>query len=461
MRLRAELTAIVGAAQVTFAPTHSPDDLHDESLHPAPREPLAVLRPTSTAEVSALAALASREGLAVTARGSGTGLSGGASPVGGGLVICFDAMKRIIALDQDDHVVRVQPGLTLRELDEALAGTGLRYPVHPGELSGSLGGNVNTNAGGMRAVRHGVTRRHVLGLEVVLIDGTILRTGAPVVKSSSGYDLTQLIVGSEGTLALVTEVTLALSARLAHATTLLVAFADLAGAAHVVPHVVASGLAPSMLEYIDPLTMSAITSHAGIDLGVGEDLIARTGAYLVIVLEARTAAGLEEDVADLGAMLAHEGALDSFVLPEGAAGRLIGARENLFWVTKASGANDIVDVVVPRSKVTSLLSDVARIAERYGAFVPGCGHIGDGNVHLSVYLSDDQARERLLRELFARGLELGGQISGEHGLGRDKAAHYRALTDPNLLELQRSLKAAFDPRGLLNPFRHLDERPLP
>lgn len=459
--LRAELLEIVGGDQVTFSPEHRDEDLHDESLHRASREPFAVVRPLSTAQVSALVAFASRHHLAVTARGSGTGLSGAATPVAGGLVVSFDRMNALVSLDLEDHVAVVQPGITLRELNELLETSGLRYPVHPGELSGSLGGNVNTNAGGMRAVRHGVTRRHVLGLEVVLADGTIVRTGAPVVKNSSGYDLTQLIVGSEGTLGLVTEVTLALSPRFAHGATLLVPFADLADVTSVVPRIIAAGLQPSMLEYIDLITMGAITGATGMDLGVDPEVASRTTAYLVIVLETRTDVQLDRDVADLALQLEEAGALDVYVLSTGVAARLIEARERVFWVSKAAGANDIVDVVVPRSKVTRLLADVAVLAERYGAFIPGCGHVGDGNVHLSVYLADDDAREALLRELYALGLDLGGQISGEHGLGRDKAGHYRALTDDELLALQRRVKDAFDPAHLLNPYRHLDERPLP
>jgi len=256
---RNELLAVVGADSATFYPDHNPDDLHDESLHRTYVEPFAVVRPSSTEEVSEIAKIASRHGLAMTARGSGTGLSGGATPVAGGIVISFERMNRVVRLDTNDHVVVVQPGLTLRELGEHLMSTGLRYPVYPGELSGSIGGNVNTNAGGMRAVRHGVTRQHVLGLELVLADGTVLRTGGPVVKSSSGYDLTQLVIGSEGTLALVTEVTLKLSPALAHAATLLVPFASLDAITRVVPMVVASGLQPSMLEYLDVLTMSALS----------------------------------------------------------------------------------------------------------------------------------------------------------------------------------------------------------
>ncbi len=244
LTVRNELIAIVGEGAVSFQDHHHPDDLHDESLHPVLGEPFAVVRPSNTNEVSAIAKLATRHGIALTPRGSGTGLSGGATPVVDGIVVSFSRMNELLELDLNDHVAVVQPGITLRELSEKLSESSLRYPVYPGELSGSLGGNVNTNAGGMRAVRHGVTRRHVLGLEIVLMDGTVLRTGGRVMKSSSGYDLTQLIVGSEGTLALVTEVTLRLSPAMAHQTTVLIPFVSIDDVAKVVPRIVGSDSNP-------------------------------------------------------------------------------------------------------------------------------------------------------------------------------------------------------------------------
>jgi glycolate oxidase len=461
LELNDELVAVVGADAVSFSPHHNPDDLHDESLHLRHVEPFAVVRPSTTEQVVAIAQLASKHGLPITARGSGTGLSGGATPVPDGIVVSFERMNAVLRLDTNDHVVVVQPGITLRELAEVLAPTDLQYPVYPGELSGSIGGNVNTNAGGMRAVRHGVTRQHVLGLELVLIDGTVVRTGGPVVKSSSGYDLTQLIVGSEGTLALVTEITLKLSPKLGHAATVLVPFESLDAISSVVPRVVASGVQPSLLEYLDVRTMSAVTKAGSLELGVEQSVAAKAAAYLIVILETRTAEQLDADIIDLGEMLVQAGALDVYVLPEGAALRLIEARERMFWVTKDAGAREIVDIVVPRSTVPAFLEEVARIGARHETTITGCGHVGDGNVHLSIYLDDDDDRSALMRELFVYGVGLGGQISGEHGIGLDKRDDYVALTDPSVLDLERRIKRVFDPEGLLNPYRLFDSRELP
>jgi len=453
---RTELGSLV--TNVTFAGAHDPSDLHDESLHPRDREPFAVVRPRTTGEVAEIVRFAARHQLPVTPRGSGTGLSGGALPVNGGIVISFDQMRSVLRVDERDHVAIVQAGITLRELNEALVGTGLHYPVYPGELSGSLGGNVNTNAGGMRAVRHGVTRQHVLGLEVVLMDGTILKTGGPVMKSSSGYDLTQLLIGSEGTLALVTEVTLKLSPILEHSATMLVPFNDVHAVTSVVPTLISAGLQPSLLEYLDVTTMNALQNGTDLHLGVDPAIAQQSAAYLIVVLETRTRAQLDADLEAAAELVGEAGALDVYVLEGMAASQLIQARERTFWLTKAAGANEIIDIVVPRSTVPKFLEDVSALAEQYGAYVAGCGHVGDGNVHLSVFQSDDVRREELLLELFRAGVELGGAVSGEHGLGVDKRDAYLALADPALVALQRQIKRVFDPAGLLNPYRHLDER---
>jgi glycolate oxidase len=349
--------------------------------------------------------------------------------------------------------------VNLRALDEATARHGLVYPVFPGESSASLGGSVATNAGGMRAVKYGVTRHQVLGLEAVLGTGEVIRTGGKFVKATSGYDLTQLIVGSEGTLAIVTEATLRLYPRQAHAATVLAPFRTVADIAAAVPRIVQSGIAPMILEYIDVMSMAAITAARGLELGIGAAVKEAALAYLVVVLESRDSGRLDEDIESLGDLITTLGALDVYVLPPRAAADLIEARERAFFAAKAAGANEIVDTVVPRAQIPEFLARVQLIAQDTGSMVVGCGHAGDGNVHLSVFQSDPERLEQVLRSVFAAGAALGGAVSGEHGIGTDKRGHFLALEDPAKLALMARIKAAFDPDGILNPGAMLGPAP--
>ena len=454
------LVAATGGRPVLTGDDVGDDYGHDEALTVAGVRPAYVACPTDAAEVAALLAVATEHGLPVTARGSGTGLSGACTPTAESLLISFEAMDRILEIDTDNFVAVVQPGVTLAQLDEALAPLGLAYPVYPGEYSASLGGNVATNAGGMRAVKYGVTRHQVLGLEAVLPTGETIRTGGKFVKATTGYDLTQLIIGSEGTLALVTEATLRLYPRAPHTATVLAPFPSLEAVTRAIPRIVASGVGPMILEYIDMITLSAITAHVGLELGIPEEISSTALAYLVVMMEQMSDSRLEEDVAALAEQLADLGALDVYVLPGGAAASLIDAREKSFWVAKANNADDIVDIVVPRASLPEFMDHVAAIAAETGSWIAGCGHAGDGNVHLSVFQGDPEVRATVLRRLFAIGMELGGAISGEHGIGRAKQRYFLELEDPAKLALMRRIKTAFDPSGILNPGVLLGEAPI-
>ncbi len=442
---------IVGEAHLLTGERIGPDYRHDEALVGAPAAPRWVARPQAAEQVAALLAAAGSAGIPVTARGSGTGLSGAARPCPDGLLISFERMNQILEVDTDNQVAVVQPGVTLADLDTVTAAEGLVYTVFPGELSASLGGNVATNAGGMRAIKYGVTRHNVLGLQAALPTGELIRTGGRITKLSTGYDLTQLIIGSEGTLALATEVTVRLYPRLAYAATLLVPFEDLPAVMRAVPAVVRSGVDPNICEYVDKLTLAAISYSQNLTLGIPDSIRDAAEAHLVIGVENRDRDRLDDDIAMLGELLDSLGAMDLYVLEGNSAHALIEAREKAFWTAKAAGANDVIDTVVPRAQMHQFLTRAQELAQQAGAGLVGCGHAGDGNVHMAVFCADDDVRHRLLGEIFAAAMSLGGAISGEHGLGRVKMGHFLELEDPVKIALMRRIKDSFDPAGILNP----------
>ena len=249
----------------------------------------------------------------------------------------------------------------------------------------------------------------------------------------------------------MTEAILRLYPRLAHAATLLAPFRTLQEITDAVPRIVASGVGPLVLEYIDRLAMAGIAKANDLHLGVPHEVRADALAYLVVVLEQRRSDRLDEDVDELASMLADLGAIDVYVLPSHSGVALIEGREKVFWTAKAIGADDIVDMVVPRAAIPAYMAKVSELSESSGSRIVGCGHAGDGNVHLSVYQPDDAVREEMLRELFTAGMAMGGAISGEHGIGLAKKSWYEDLEDPTKLALFRRIKAAFDPAGILNP----------
>ncbi|MHB8189508.1 MAG: FAD-binding oxidoreductase [Ferrimicrobium sp.] len=446
-----ELTRTFDEESIVTGDAIAEEFTHDEALTATPIRPLAVVFPRTTDQVALLVTLARKHKIPLTARGGGTGLSGGAVPSPRGIVCSFARMRRIVDIDVDNSVAVVQPGVTLATLEAALEPYGLVYPVYPGELSATLGGNVATNAGGMRAIKYGVTRHNVLGLEFVAGSGSVIRTGGKYVKSSSGYDLTQLIIGSEGTLGLVTEATLRLHQRQDNQATLLVPFVDLSAISGCVPSLLATGIVPTVLEYLDASSLFVMAKRVGLELGIADSIRDSANAYLFIIVEALSQASLEEAIDLLTQSLITATASEVYLLPERSATKLLEARESAFWVSKEMGANDILDVVVPRGSIPRLMEGAYRLAAATSSRLGATGHVGDGNIHFSLFQPDPQVRHRLVMEILELGQRLGGSISAEHGIGSEKRDFLSALEDPIKLGLYRSIKRVFDPDSILNP----------
>ena len=449
--LASALADVVGREHVLAGEEISDDYGHDEALTAVAQRPAFVARPASTAEVAGLLRVADEHRAPVTARGNGTGLSGAVVPEPDAIVVSFERMNDILEIDEQNHVAVVQPGVSLSQLDQTTAAHGLVYPVYPGEYSSSLGGNVATNAGGMRAVKYGVTRHQVLGLEAVLASGEVIRTGGRYVKSTTGYDLTQLIIGSEGTLALVTEATLKLYPRPQHHGTVMAPFRALDDVMAAVPKIVASGIGPLILEYIDTVTMAAITRHVDLDLGIPDDVRESALAYLVVMMENTHADRLDDDVQALAEQLAALGAIDVYVLPRRPPPRSSRrGRRRSGWRRRPAPTTSSTSSCRGR-RWPSSWPRCADVASTHQSWIAGCGHAGDGNVHLSVFQPDAEQRSKVLRALFEAGMALGGAISGEHGIGTAKRRYFLELEDPVKIELMRRIKHAFDPNDILNP----------
>jgi len=453
--LLSELRAIVGDANALPGDRASEDYTHDEALGLAGVRPLIVVKPSSTAEVAAILKLADARKLPVTVRGAGTGLSGACVATPEGLLLSTERMKHI-EVDPENHVASVQPGVTLAELEDATRPHGLAYPIQPGEASATLGGNVATNAGGMRAVKYGVTRNQVLGLQAVLPGGEVIDCGGRFVKASSGYDLTQLIVGSEGTLAVVTNILLKLVPRITQRATALAPFANVEQITRAVPKLVQSGIGPVFVEYLDALSMAGVMSRQKLELGIPEAVRSKAHAYLLLVVEGTTEERVQADIEGLGQLAMEHGALDLYLLPKSVASMVIRGREESFWAGKAAGLNDQADVVVPRARLCDFMVESQRIATESASLIVGTGHAGDGNVHLGIFQPDEAVRTHVMNALYDCAQRLGGIVSAEHGIGTEKKKYYVAREQPEKLALMRRIKRAFDPNDIMNPGKVFD-----
>jgi glycolate oxidase len=418
--------------------------------HPAD----VVVSPGDTGEVAAVVRVCARHRVPMVPRGAGTGYTGGAVPVHGGVVIALTRLNRILDIDADNLVAVVQPHVITGDLQAAVERVGLFYPPDPASLGiSTIGDNFAECAGGPRAFKYGVTKRYVLGLEAVLPTGEVIRTGGKTVKNVVGYDLTQLLVGSEGTLAVITAVTLRLIPKPQAWITLRATFPDVASAARTVSRLVHARVVPAALELIDGDSLAAIAAH------LGTDALAPPGTGAVLLLEVD---GFAEAVAEEARLM------ETACLESGASGVLVAhdeaTRENLWRVRRelslALRAQAPLklnhDVVVPKGRIPDLFALIDRLKRAYGLPMPSFGHAGDGNIHVNILVdpadADMMARARHAEAaLFAGTVELEGSISGEHGIGFSKLPFVGLELSGDEIALMRRLKRAFDPDGLLNP----------
>jgi len=443
------LAGIAGEANVLTGETRT-DYAHDEAPNFPPVLPDVVVKPPDTASVAAVLRMADERRIPVTPRGAGTGLSGGAVPTLGGIVLSLERMNRVIEIDAANFVATVEPGVVLGDLHKAVEAQGLYYPLYPGELTASIGGNVATNAGGMRAVRYGVTRNFVLGLEAVLPGGEVIETGGKYFKCSTGYDLTQLIAGSEGTLAVITRILLRLIAPPGRRDIVLVPFDSLQRAIDVVPKVLREGILPVGIEFIDKDVAGLVDRYRGKEIP-----LRGFEAFLMIILEAESDEAMQAQAARLGDICLEHGAIDVLVATGDRARDMMDFREKAWPAIAHAGNAELIDVVVPRSRIADLVRQVMDASRQRGITMYTVGHAGDGNIHFAPLVPDaPDAKQRvkgLFREVYRLGVAMGGTISGEHGIGGAKREYLDIAVPAAKLALMRRLKAAFDPRGIMNP----------
>ena len=442
-----DLKKIVGPANLYT----SPEEMVAYSYDATQREvlPWAVARPSTVREVSEILVLANRERFPVVPRGAGTGMSGGSVPACGGLVLSLERMNRILEIDEENLIAVVEPGVITGDLQREVEKRGLFYPPDPASHDFcTIGGNVAECAGGLRAVKYGVTKDYVLGLEVVLPTGEIIRTGGRTLKSVAGYDLTKLIVGSEGTLGIATTIILKLLPLPESVRTIAVSFESIEAAAAAVSSIIADRILPRALELMDSAALRAVEKH------LGEDISDGAAAMLIIEVDGPPAS-TEREIERVTEIAGRAGATRvNRAGSEAERERLWKARRSLspaLYAIKPKKINE--DIVVPRSRIPDILREIGEIAKQHGLLIVNFGHAGDGNIHTNIMIDEGDAprAEIAVKEIFAAVLRMKGSISGEHGIGLSKAAYLPMELGPDALKTMKRIKDALDPNSILNP----------
>lgn len=452
--LLAALTAAVGTEYVATDPDVTAAYARDMMPLAPSGVPLAVVRPGSTAEVAAVVRACAAAAVPIVPRGAGSGLTGAANAVDGAVTVVMTRMNRVLEVDEGNRLAVVQPGVVNKDLRAAVEERGLFYAPDPSSYEWcSIGGNLSTNAGGLCCVKYGVTTDAVLGLEVVLASGEVLRTGRRTVKGVAGYDLTKLLIGSEGTLGIITEATLALRPLPQAPVTMVAPFGSVAAAGDAVSRIVAAGLVPSLLEIMDAASLRAVEAYTGTSVvGEGE----APAAILIGQSDLGGEAGMAE-MARLQQCCELAGAEFCYVTADIAEGRmLLQARRDVLMALQTMGTWLTDDLCVPRTEIAAMITACERVAAETATVIAVVGHAGDGNMHPTmIYDAADADAVHRARRAYDRVLEecraLGGTITGEHGVGRMKQAHLAAEIGPVGLDVHRAIKRALDPEGLFNP----------
>ena len=453
-----ELIGIFGAANVYYNDAERLEPYaHDEAAGCATRIPEAVVRPKSAEEISQLLKLANREKIPVTARGAGSGLSGGAVPIHGGIVIDCCRMNHILDVDKANMTVTVEPGVITSEINEMLRPHGLFYAGYPMSLETcTIGGNVAENAGGGKAVKYGVTGRYVLGIEMVSPTGDIVMLGGKLVKDVSGLNLLQLMIGSEGILGVFTKIILKLLPLPKASVDMLCLFNSIGEAIGAVPKIMTEGgVIPTAVEFMDKLSFQTACQYLNETLPCQD-----SGAMLLITIDGADAAQVEHDYDVIGEQCLKAGATQVYVADTKAnSERIWRIRRSVAEAFKVFSPNQsLEDIVVPIASIPDMSAAIDRISKKYDVLIPCYGHAGDGNLHATPVMPPEWTLEKwqetlpaLLMDLYAETIALGGHISGEHGIGHKRKKYMLKLADKGFLTMMQAVKNGLDPNGILNP----------
>ena len=447
------LVSVCGKGRVFVGEEINEDFAHDE-LGGIEKMPEVMVEALSTEEVTQIMKYAYENNIPVTPRGQGTGLVGGSVAIYGGIMLNLSKMNKIIEIDEENLTLTVEPGVLLMEISKFVEGYDLFYPPDPGEKSATIAGNINTNAGGMRAVKYGVTRDYVRGLEIVLPNGEVMEVGGKIVKNSSGYSLKDLIVGSEGTLAIVTKAVLKLLPLPKKAISLLIPFPDLSMAIETVPKIIKSKTIPTAVEFMEREAILAAEEFLGMKFPDKS-----SDAYLLLTFDGNSKEEIEAAYDKVAQICLDSGALDVLISNTQERQESIWkARGAFLEAIKASTTEiDECDVVVPRNKVAEFIKYTNDLQAQFDVRVKSFGHAGDGNLHVYVLrdaLSEAEWKKTLnavFECMYSRARELGGQVSGEHGIGYAKKPFLLESMGENGIQLLKNIKYAFDPKNILNP----------